>query len=498
MHQQTKQPTRLTLLTLSWSLSNAPAGMSMNSNTGVITVNQSTAIDTTVTVRTTGPAGVASMTAPIRTYNLTTPLSNVASFTTTQASTAASQAGSSNLPSTDQGYSLTYGFSNSTLTGLAITGSNISWTSAGSNATRNVNLYPSFNSTVMTEASLIGKMIPFTVTETYTSPSLYSFTSFTFTTGSTTGQYGPALSTLRTAYTATGASWASTYLNMAVSGVQRWTVPKTTTYQFTVAGAAGGTTSYTSYSVPTGIIQRGRVSLNSGDIIVIVVGQRPAVTGSMYQTGGGGGTFVYKTDTSAGNLLFVAGGGGGSTGGNSGTAQTKGKDASSGTLGTDGHLGINGLLYGYTGTVGNGGTGGIGYGNSDTTNGATGNNVTGDGGKGGNGNPTNGPGGGGGGAGVGATTSTSTFYGGNTSGSGGGLGGSGGFGGGGGAGGGSDGSGGAGGGGGYTGGGGGGSSGGNDGGGGGGGGSYVSNAITNVTLNYGQNSSNGYVLVEAL
>lgn len=89
-------------------------------------------------------------------------------ITTTQNSWESGEPGSSNLPSIDQGYPLTW----STVTGsntlsASLNGNVVSWTSAGSTGSRNVLLNASFsNSTIMTEAALAAKAIRLTVSET--------------------------------------------------------------------------------------------------------------------------------------------------------------------------------------------------------------------------------------------------------------------------------------------------------------------------------------------
>jgi hypothetical protein len=82
-------------------------------------------------------------------------------------------------------------------------------------------------------------MTPFESFESSSTP-LYIFTSHTFTTADQTGREGPQLSTVRNAYTATGATWANTYLNMTTRGIQEWTVPATGCYTIRAVGAAGG------------------------------------------------------------------------------------------------------------------------------------------------------------------------------------------------------------------------------------------------------------------
>ena len=141
------------------------------------------------------------------------------------------------------------------------------------------------------------------IPEISTSP-LYDFTSFTFTNCNKTGKEGPTLTQARSAYTDT---WTdnNTYFNV-VNGIQYWTVPKSGNYRIKAYGATG-----TWKQGGKGAIIRGDFTLVRGEIIRILVGQKPKETGMTY-SGGAGGTFVvkapYNTDSS---ILVIAGGGGG-------------------------------------------------------------------------------------------------------------------------------------------------------------------------------------------
>lgn len=136
--------------------------------------------------------------------------------------------------------------------------------------------------------------------------SLYSFTNHTFTTAGSTGRTGPTISTLKSTYTAGGASWATSYLSQgSYQGYQDWTVPTTGTYKFTVRGAAGRQGSALGGG---GAIVRGNILLNQGEIVTIAVGQRGELPpNNTAWPASSGGTFVVRK---AGNIpLFVAGGG---------------------------------------------------------------------------------------------------------------------------------------------------------------------------------------------
>jgi hypothetical protein len=176
-------------------------------------------------------------------------------------------------------------------------------------------------------------------------PVIYQFSSHTFTTAGATGRLGPSLAQLQSSYSST--IWASntSYLN-SNNGTQIWTVPKTGNYQITVAGARGGYASNgqgdNAQTPGNGVIKRATFSLNAGDILYILVGQKgldsPTVgpTGdsgfnSDTDAGGGGGSFVAKQGGSTyyhTNIaqycipLIVAGGGG------AGSSDGTGRDAS--------------------------------------------------------------------------------------------------------------------------------------------------------------------------
>lgn len=146
---------------------------------------------------------------------------------------------------------------------------------------------------------------------------LYPFSTHTFTTaGNDTSRDGPLLSEAQTSYSTQ--TWASdtNFFNVYL-GVQLWKVPLTASYDITAAGARGGAgingTSYSSSS-GSGRIVSGRVSLQMGDVIAIIVG----AIGN--ERGGGGGSFVWywgnpiSSGPGTQNLIIAAGGGGGGGG----------------------------------------------------------------------------------------------------------------------------------------------------------------------------------------
>ena len=160
---------------------------------------------------------------------------------------------------------------------------------------------------------------------------LYQFSNWTFTTGGATGQTGPTIESLRSAYSA--ADWRNTYLAQgSFQGYQDWTVPEDGVYEFTAKGAPGRQGRALGGG---GAIIRGRVRLTKGEIITIVCGQRGALpaSGNTYP-GSSGATFVVRK---SGNIpLFIAGGGSSSsntTNGNNAVTTNQGGTSSRGFIG---------------------------------------------------------------------------------------------------------------------------------------------------------------------
>jgi hypothetical protein len=141
---------------------------------------------------------------------------------------------------------------------------------------------------------------------------LFTFIDVTF--GHTTGRLGPSLSEAKAAMTGTILAFNedTSFFNVS-NGIQKFTVPKTGTYRFTVKGAKGGNTSNAANAGGSGATVIGSVQLIKNQIIDILVGQKGAANtdgvGGEGGAGGGGGSFVYNNSTST--LLFAAGGGGG-------------------------------------------------------------------------------------------------------------------------------------------------------------------------------------------
>ena len=178
----------------------------------------------------------------------------------------------------------------------------------------------------------------------------YADINYSFTTAGATGQYGPTQGQVTTAYSGTSLSGLVT---ITTQGIQTWTVPASGLYQFALAGAKGGGNSNTNGK---GLIETATISLSSGDILLIAVGQMGiTATADLTTGGGGGGSFVVKQ---SGNLpLLVAGGGGGqgnATNGIAGTASTSGTSGGGSNFGAGGSSGAGG-----SGSMFGGGGGGF-------------------------------------------------------------------------------------------------------------------------------------------
>lgn len=225
-------------------------------------------------------------------------------------------------------------------------------------------------------------------------PSLYTFSSVTFTPGGAGGQTGPDINQARSG--AGNPSWASTYINMpGTRGKIEWTVPESGTYRIEAYGAVGGWSGGWGTRGGYGTRMRGDFSLGLGDKLYIVVGQ--SGYGDYYDGGGGGGSFV-ATGVGSGPLLIAAGGGGGSPGWYGyadASASTTGRGSQNwgGVAGPSGGT-SGGNMGGGGGFTGNGGGSWAGI---SFSNGAYGGaNAQGGFGGGGGGGGTNGAGGGGG------------------------------------------------------------------------------------------------------
>jgi len=206
--------------------------------------------------------------------------------------------------------------------------------------------------------------------------SLYEFTQFTFTAASTNGPDGPSESTLLNSYDTTTNPWLSnnSFYSAPTDGIQQWTVPQTTTYRITAKGATGGIHggSFNPAFPGEGAEVVADIPLNQGDIVNLVVGQKPtsSTSSSGNGAGGGGGSWVYTGTIGGNGLIVVAGGGGGSGhGGNSST----GGNGKGGSSTEDSNESASGENFGVNQRITRGSVGnkGIGEGGFSTETGGT-------------------------------------------------------------------------------------------------------------------------------
>ena len=203
---------------------------------------------------------------------------------------------------------------------------------------------------------------------------LYTFSSFTFTTGGIIGRTGGSLSNFQTAYSAYAWTQDTAFFNVATNGFQRWVVPDNGTYRFDINGAQGGGGGGYGARVILDMI------LQKSDELLITVGHRGINTNQTYRPSSGGGCSGVYTNVSANDdnststfILAIAGGGGGrSIGTNSalvtgmhGSTSTSGQNGQSSPFWRNTTGGTNGA-----GSTGGGGTGGAGPGAGYLTNGA--------------------------------------------------------------------------------------------------------------------------------
>lgn len=105
------------------------------------------------------------------------------------------------------------------------------------------------------------------------------------------------------------------YYGCNSSGGQYYKVQDNGTYELFICGSSGTRPNNTTAGQSFTAKLKGTVSLNKDDMLFFAVGQMGKYGGSGYNSGGSGGTFVWKGTTSGGShtLLAVVGGGGGTS-----------------------------------------------------------------------------------------------------------------------------------------------------------------------------------------
>jgi len=188
----------------------------------------------------------------------------------------------------------------------------------------------------------------------FTSINSIAQTSYTFTSCSATGQYGPNQTQVNAAYASTNLSGAVT----SSSGIQYWTVPAgLSLVKIEVYGAQGGSSGGALGGLGAKI--QGEFNVTPGQVLKILVGQQ-GLGSTNGAAGGGGGSYVA---TSSNVPLIVAGGGSGA-----GDISYPGLGAGTSSLGSSGQNCITTSTTGFGGAdatscnCGNGGAGGF-YGN---------------------------------------------------------------------------------------------------------------------------------------
>lgn len=148
---------------------------------------------------------------------------------------------------------------------------------------------------------------------------LYDFTSNTFRSAQVQGiREGAGFNAFQSAYSSQAfANDASLFQSGNFTGVQRWTVPVSATYEIEAGGARGarhtGGTPYASSDI-WGAKMKGQFDLVQGEQLEILCGSGGNAYGDPHgnEAGGGGGSWVMNYSNSV--LLMVAGGGGGCAG----------------------------------------------------------------------------------------------------------------------------------------------------------------------------------------
>jgi hypothetical protein len=164
---------------------------------------------------------------------------------------------------------------------------------------------------------------------------------YSFTKAGASGRLGPTQSQVTTAYTGTTLANSVT---VNTQGIQDWVVPATGAYSILAVGAKGG-----GNNGGRGARIYGEFALTQGTILKILVGQRGTASFNT-SAGGGGGSFIWRSNETATPLISAGGGGG------QGGAGRAGVDATITTSGTKGTTGATSDAAGAGGVNGNPGT----------------------------------------------------------------------------------------------------------------------------------------------
>lgn len=335
------EPTAVTPVGLSTPITYAvtsgtlPAGLSLNTSTGVVSgtpVEAIAAPGRQVTITATDANGIQAQ--QFHTYQFNTTVGEITPSTISRVGIFANQAMTATTATT---VNLVAPITWSVFSGTLPTGLTLN-TSTGVVSGTPTEQIASPGRQVVIRARDVGNLDAFQ-THTYQispPPELYSFSSATFTPGGANGQSAPSIGQLRSGVG--NPSWANQYLNMSSqSGVFLWTVPATATYRIEANGAGASA---------NGARMRGDFSLTQGEVLRMAIGQQHS-----NGIAGSGGTFVTR-DASPNTPMLAAGGTGGLP-----NFQDTDRNGQAGQNGVSGASGSGGG-GGSGGSGGNGGAGG--------------------------------------------------------------------------------------------------------------------------------------------
>ena len=165
---------------------------------------------------------------------------------------------------------------------------------------------------------------------------------WTFTNAGATGRLGPTQAQINTSYSGTNLD-GKVSIHYLLQGIQEWNVTQSGSYRIDAWGAKGGDSGASgSGNGGLGASMSGTFELNATQKLYIIVGQMGSI--APYESGGGGGSFVFKNFSDTFPLIAAAGGGGGvknsdGTDGNHTTSVSKGQGTDGGAAGSPGNGG---------------------------------------------------------------------------------------------------------------------------------------------------------------